>query len=234
MRTLTIALLSLLATPALAQTVVERPAEPRLPLTLGIDVQTQWHVDRSYRLFGTSRADAGAGLSAALQVAQLGRGRLDLGAGVQWSSETATWEQNNDARRSQVTPSLAAVLRWRVHRWFEPHLRVACDATRATLRLTTGDGVRYEDAVWVPGASAGAGFRLRTSPITMALGGRAFAGALIVEGGFHVGPPLSFDLQREAPADKKLAADRIPAAATSVGDLGRTEPYLRISFALLI
>jgi hypothetical protein len=237
MRTLTVALLSLLATPALAQTnVVSRPAEPRVPLTLSIDAERVWHVDRSYQLFGTRRSDVGGGVSAALEVGRFARGLLDLGAGVQWSSDTAIWEQDNEVQRELVTPSLAAALRWPVHRWFQPHLRVAGDLTHAKLRVAMGDGAVYADKRWVPGASAGAGFRLRTSAVQTALGGGkfGFAGAIIVEGGLHVGPPLSFDLERQAPADKKLAADLIPAAPTSVGGLGRTEPYLRISFALLL
>ena len=237
MRALTVALILLVAAPALAQTeTVSRPAELRVPLTLSIDTERQWHLDDSYRLFGTRRSELGGGLSAALEVKRFGRGRLDLGAGVQWSGDSATWEQDNDAHRELMTPSVGATLRWAAHRWFEPHLRVAGDLTRAMLRVQMADGAGYEDKHWVPGASAGAGFRLRTKAIATALGGGkfGFAGAFIVEGGFHVGPPLSFELHRQAPADEKLAADQIPAASISVGGLGRTEPYLRISFALLL
>jgi hypothetical protein len=237
MRALMVPLLSLLAAPVLAQpTVTAEPAPAHVPLTLSLDAHRAWHLDRSYRLFGTRRSDVEGGLSAALEVRRLGRGRLDLGAGVQWGSETGRWEQVNEARREQVTPSLAAVVRWPVHRWFEPHVRLAGDLTRARLRLTVSDGGVLEDRVWAPGASAGAGFRLRTGVITTALRGGTlgFAGALIVEGGYHLGAPLSFELGRQAPADKKVAADRIPAPGVPVGNLGRAEPYLRISFALLI
>jgi hypothetical protein len=236
-RTTTFALLSLLATSARAEpTVVSGPAEARLPLTLSIDAHRQWHVDQSYRLFGTRRSDVDPGLSASLEVARFARTRLDLGAGVQWSDDTATWEQTSQAERDQVTPSLSAALRWSVHRWFEPHLRVAGDVTRAKLKVTMSDGAVLEDALWAPGGSIGAGFRLRTGAVRTAprAGGLAIAGAFIVEGGVHVGSPLSFDLARPSPADKKLAADRIPAASVPVGSLGRTEPYLRLSFALLI
>jgi hypothetical protein len=238
MKTPIAALLSLLATPALAQTtLVEQPsAPPRLPLTLSVDAHRQWHLDRSYRLFGTQRSDVTGGISAALQVRRLAGGFLDLGAGIHWSSYNARWEQGNDAERDEVTPSLSAVLRWPVHRLIEPQVRVAGDLTRATLRLTMADGGVLEAGRWSPGASVGAGLRLRTPVVKTALGAGTvgFAGALIIEGGMHVGAPISFDLARQVPADKKLADDRIPAANVPVGDLGRTEPYLRISFALLI
>jgi hypothetical protein len=233
----TLALLSLLITaPALAQTTVTARPEPRAPFTLSIDTQRQWHRDQSYRLFGTRRSDLDQGLSATVEVGRVGRGLLDVGAGVQWSDATATWGGGNEAKRDQITPLLSAALRWPVHRWFQPHLRVAGDLTRAHLRLTTNEGGVFEDRLWSPGGSVGAGFRLTTGTLSTALrgGGLGFAAALVFEGGMHVGAPLSFDVARPTPADKKVAADQIPAASVPVGDLGRTEPYLRISLALSI
>lgn len=233
----TIVLLLLMATPALAQTTVSAPApEPKLPLTLSLDSQVQWHQDRSYRVLGTERASSDGGVTAALEVHRFGRGILDLGAGLRGGSDSSSSVAIGEADLMQLTPSLSAALRWRVRSWLQPQVRLAADLTWARLRLTTSDGGVLEDRAWSPGASAGAGLRLQTPTITTGPNGTGLglALALIVEGGMHVGAPLSFAVERPKPADSKLAADRIPAASVPVGDLGRVEPYLRISLALAL
>lgn len=233
----TIVFMLLFATPALAQPTVSAPApEPKLPLTLSVDSHLQWHQDRSYRLFGTDRTGAAGGLSAALEVRRLGRGILDLGAGLHGGGGSSRGGEIGETDLSLLTPSLSATLRWPVGRWLQPQVRVAADLTWARLRLTMGEGSVLEDRAWSPGASAGAGLRLQTPTMSTGLRGGTWglAVALIVEGGMHVGAPLSFQVARPKPADEKVAADRIPAASVPVGDLGRVEPYLRISLALAI
>jgi hypothetical protein len=237
MKCLALTLVLLAAAPALAEPGVSTRPELLLPVTVSLDVETQWHLDDSYRLFGTDRTPTHSGLSASLQAGRLAGGRLELGAGLHGNTSTAAFAGQNEAQLEERTPSLTALLRWSPYRWLEPHLRVAADLTRARLRLTVSNSATtLEDTVWSPGASAGAGLRLRTGTMTTALNGGRFgiAGALIIEGGFHLGVPYTFSASAPRPGDEKLANDRIPAASTPLGNLGRAQPYLRLSFALLI
>jgi hypothetical protein len=218
------------------ENVVAQPA-PRLPLQLSLDVDTAWHLDSSYRLFSADRSDASGGVSVALDVHRLARGTLAVGAGLHGGSDDASLYQGDlQATLDVSTPSLFATLRWPVRRWLQPHVRLAVDGTWGKLVITPGDGNALVGHAFSPGGSAGAGFSLRTGTLTTALRGGTLglAGAFIVEGGFHLGAPLNFDLTRQRPADDKLANDRLPAGSTGVGDLGRSQPYLRLSFALLI
>lgn len=236
MKILALSLLTFTAAPALAQSAVATETAPRLPYTVSADAETQWHLDRSYRLFGTSRSDSVGGISASVQVGRLAGGTLEVGAGYHSNNTNGVWAGQNEARLEEKTPSLSALLRWSPHRWLEPHVRLSADITRAQLRLTLGNGRILEDQQWAPAGSAGAGLRLRTGTLTTGLGGGKLgvAGAIIIEGGFRVGAPYSFDVATPAPADEKVAGDRIPAASTQVGNLERMQPYLRLSFALLI
>jgi hypothetical protein len=219
-----------------AETVVAQPA-PALPFQLSLDAETVWHLDRGYRVFSSDRSDAGGGYSAALDVARVARGTLAVGAGLQGGgAEQGLYQGQLRAKLDLLTPAIFATLRWPVHRWFQPHLRVAADGTWAKLSLTPADGQTLSGRDFSPGASAGLGFSLRTSALRTAIrnGTVGLAAALIFEGGFHVGAPLGFEVTRNRPTDDKLANDRLPAGSTAVGDLGRSQPYLRISFALLI
>jgi hypothetical protein len=218
------------------EAVVTRP-EPRVPLQLGLDFDTTWHLDSSYRVLSSDRATGSGGASLALDVHRLGHGTLALGAGIHGSSDAADLYGGQLAAKLELsTPSLFATVRWPVRPWLQPHVRVAVDGTWATLSLTSNNGDALVGHAFSPGASAGAGFSLRTGTLTTSLQGGTLglAGALIVEGGFHLGAPLGFDVAHQAPADAKLAGDRLPASSTAVGDLGRSQPYLRISLALLL
>ena len=234
---LALPLVLLAAGPALAEPRISTRPEPQLLVTVSLDVETQWHLDRSYRLLGTDRTPTHSGLSASLQAGRLAGGRLELGAGFHGNTSTGPFAGQNEAQLEERTPSLSALLRWSPYRWLEPHLRVAADLTRAKLRLAmSNSATTLEDTAWSPGGSAGVGLRLRTGTLSTALnGGRlGIAGAVIIEGGFHLGLPYAFDVSSPKPSDEKLANDRIPAGSTPLGDLGRAQPYLRLSFALLI
>jgi hypothetical protein len=237
MKALELALtLSLLAAaPALAQPTVATKVEPKVPITFSIDAETRWRLDRGYRVLGTDRADSVGGVSLSVQVRRLAGGMLEVGAGYHTNTSSGTWAGENLIKLEERTPSLSALLRWSPRRWLEPHVRLAADVTQAKLRLTL-PARALEDELWSPGGSAGAGLRLRTPALTTGLAGGklGIAAALIIEGGFRVGAPLSFDVAPPAPADQKVADDLTPASRTSLGDLGRAQPYLRLSFALLI
>jgi hypothetical protein len=224
------------AAPASAQpTVQAQPEAPRLPLTFSVDMHRQWHLDRGYRLFSGDRSNGDGGVSVLYDVRRLGSGTLSLGAGLHGNDLTGTVASAHEADLGLLTASLSALLRFSPYRWLEPHVRLAGDLTRGDFGFTTSEGIKFSDHALSPGASLGAGLRLRTGTITTALGkGLGLAGALIVEGGFHYGAPLSFDLSPPRPSDEKVASDRIPSSPVSIGSLGTSQPYLRISFALLL
>jgi hypothetical protein len=223
--------LALAATASAQPTLIAQP-DLRHPLTLSVDVEPQWQRDRSYDHF--KHDDPDRGVSALLEVARLARGTLSLGAGLHGNDLANGGPAAPDI--GFLVPSVSALLRWSPHRWIEPHVRLSADLTHAHLTLDLRDGNIYEDSRWSAGGSAGAGLRLRTGTLATALnGGRlGLTGALIVEGGVHLGQPLSFEVTRRTPADARIAADRLPASSTRIGDLGRSHAYLRISFALLL
>jgi hypothetical protein len=235
MKRLVLVLLMTSATARVAE-VAATPASDHVPLLLSLDAETVWHLDPSYRLFSSDRSDTGGGASFRYDVRRLLRGTLAIGAGLHGSSNSTRVLEGQNAELSIFTPSLSAVMHWPVHRWLEPELRVAVDASWTKMSLSTIDGASLSGRAFSPGASAGAGLILRTSSLATALRGGTLglAGAFIIEGGFHVGTPLDFDLARSRPADDKLANDQLPTGSTAIGTLGRSQPYLRLSFALLI
>lgn len=237
------------AAPAWAQppAVADATDPRRVPLSLSLDAHVPFHLDDDYRLFSRDRGDGGGGVSAVLDVVRMGRGVLAAGIGVHGDSNRADWggdapstdgftTRQQEAHLQLTTLSATALLRWPVRWWLEPHVRLAVDSTWSKLTVTMNQGSALDDKAWSPGASAGAGLRIRSAAMTTSLrGGRlGLAAALMIEGGFHLGSPLSFSLTPTRPADDKLAGDQIPGPAVPVGDLGRSHPYLRISLALLI
>lgn len=231
--------------------VVGASAEPRVPLQLAVDLDTLWRLDHGYRLFSTSRTASAAGVSAAYDVSRLGaRGTLALVAGWQSeSSETGGGAVAGDDPRGGAAvasgpthasfgadvASVGAVLRYRVLPWFEPHARVAVGGAWGDVAVTLSDGTRWSGHAWSPQASAGAGFRLRTTAARLGnLPGKpALAGAVAAEGGFIAGAPMSFSVRPPAPADAKVARDQIALAPVDIGKLDRSHPYLRLTLALL-
>jgi hypothetical protein len=214
-----------------AEVVVAQPAPRRTPLALSLDIDTQWRRDPSYRLFSGERGDTNGGLSATWDLRRLARGTLVVGAGWSGGSNHSTPTGAQHATLSVSSPSLSAALRWSPSRWLEPHVRLALDLSHGQLGLTAGEGSAYQGSAWSPGAALGAGLRLRTGAQPLGRGTLGIGVALGIEGGFHLGMPMKFDVTRQRPAGQ---ADLIPAQATPVGDLGRSHPYLRVSLTLLI
>jgi hypothetical protein len=237
------------ASAAPTTSIVDDAPPPAVPLWLAIDFDTLWRRDSGYALFSSSHTDSAVGLSLGYDLARLGsRGTLAVVAG--WQSEStetnryvagpqsaagATFAAVQDASFHADIFSLGAVARWRLLSWLEPHARVALGAASGSMSLTLSDGTSFSGHAWSPQVSAGAGFRLRSS--AMRLQGLpskpAFAVAATAEGGLIVGAPMAFSLHAPTPADADEAKDRIPTGAIDVGNLGRTQPYLRLSIALL-
>jgi hypothetical protein len=235
-RTTLLPLLSVLAAaPALAQPTVEAgPTAPRVPFTFSLDSQVQWHLDRSYRLFGTDRSDVDVGLTAAVEVDGWPRapGRGDRHPRQQ-PHRRLRGDQRGQARAGH--PSAVGAMRWPVGRWFEPQVRVAADLTWAKLRLTTTARAGAEDRVWSPAAAPARVPAAHTGHHHRAARGVAGAGGGVDRRGRPArGRAAVVRRGATGAADEKLANDRIPAASVPVGDLGRVEPYLRISLALSI
>jgi hypothetical protein len=136
------------------------------------------------------------------------------------------------------TFSGAAIARYALVSWIEPHVRVGFDASRASAQLSQGftsdlsAAGTLSGSDWSSGATVGAGFRVRTQPLLQVISGRGIAFAAAVEGGVHAGTPFDLALAPPAPSDEDVAADRIPVAGANLGELSRLYPYLRLSFAL--
>jgi hypothetical protein len=203
-------------------------------VTASLDLETSWRLDQGYRLLSSSRTASKAGVSLSYDVTRAtGAPRLALGLGYQGESSNGNWVNGRGIGLDVASGSLSAALRWPILAWLEPQLRVAADLTRAHLSIESRESALV-DSAWSAGASAGAGVRLRTGTarIVSMPGNGLFALAGIIEGGFHVGQPLSFAAGRQAPP-ATTPDDRISAAPVMLGSLGRSYPYLRLSVALV-
>ena len=223
------------ATPATPTTVSAQDEEPRAPpYTLAFDVATIWRQDAGYRLFSDSDRDAAAGLSLARDLVRVGsRGVISAAAGWQAESLDNVWNGNNEASLDVHTFYGAGRLRWPVHRWVEPQIEIAGGAARGEAKLSLSPNGSFAGEDWSFLARAGAGIRFRTGTTNLrTLPLRGLALSLLVEGGYQVGTPLVLDVRAPAPSDEKVAKDLIPSDPTKLGDLGRSYPYLRWSFAL--
>ena len=228
-----LAVLALVPAAAAAPPELTAAPPPRLPVALSLDLETTWRLDQGYRLFSSSRTASKTGVSLSYDVTRAaGAPLLALGVGYHGESSNGDWA-NGRVGLDVASGSLSAALRWPVLSWLEPQLRVAADLTRARFWIESREAALV-DSAWSAGASAGAGLRLRTGTARIAaMPGRArFALAGIIEGGFHVGQPLSFAARRQATVTTPTD-DRISAAPVTLGSLGRSYPYLRLSLALV-
>jgi hypothetical protein len=237
--------------PAASDLTLPGEPPPSVSFALALEIQTEWQIDTAHRLFSRKRADTGGGVSLSYDVARPSdRTALALSLAYHQRDTTSGWAFRDgdaagtpgssvaaapDATLDTNTLSLGAALRWSLAPWFEPHLRVAVDGTHADITLQTPDGGPLDGEAWSAGASAGAGFRLRTraSRLRTLPGDPALAVALVAEGGFHFGLPLPVEVAPRRPPDEKVASDLIPSGAIRLGELGRSFPYLRVSAALL-
>src|SRR4051794_39103321 len=125
-------------TPVRAQAVTEAA---RTPLTLSLDLQTQWRLDPSYRLFSATRDAGSTGLSLSYDVWRRGRSVLAIGLGYQGDSATAVaggggdvfdetnFAPSNRASLDTQTVGLSVLARWSVRSWLEPLVRASVDGT---------------------------------------------------------------------------------------------------------
>lgn len=245
MKTTGAVLMVLLAVSGVARAQGEEAAvsAPQTPFSLSLDLQTQWRQDESYRLLSRFRDESSSGFSLSYDVVRRSRGALVLGVGYQSgtsqaiASGGAVFDKESSGRSSDVrlemqSLALSAAWRWSLRPWLEPLLKVAVDGTWSRFSIGTVGDAAFSDHAWAPGASVGAGLRLRTSPASLFIAARhGFGAAVAVEGGYHLGGSLSYALS--PPTNGIAAGDRIPVARTPIGDLGRSFPYLRLSFALL-
>jgi hypothetical protein len=246
-RALIVSLLLAAAPVARAQPESTAVATAPTPFSLGLDLHTQWHLDRSHQLFSEDRATGATGLTLAYDLASFAGGTLALAAGWQhegdqrrWASATPEKGDGASATLGELasldldTLSVSAIVRWSLTSWLEPLVRVAADGTWAAATLRLDDRTSFESAAFSPGGSAGAGLRLRTPSTRVGLPGRPlFAAAATVEAGFHAGAALSFNAHPRPTSDEKKAADQIPIGDTALGSLDQAEPYLRVSLAVL-
>jgi hypothetical protein len=250
-----LALTLTLASPAAraAEGVVAAPTPEPTPISLGFDILTHWRLDRGHQLFSDSRSAGAVGLTVSYDVAAFAGGTFALAAGWQHENDSRRWASLTpdktvagapapnagvvQGERSELnldTLAVSAIFRWSVQPWLEPLVRLAADATWGKATLQFPGPVTFDGHAFSPGASAGAGLRLRTSTTRIGLPGHPLvAAAATVEGGFHLGSPLTFDLRPPPPRNEKEAADQIPIAGAHIGSLGQSEPYLRVTLAIV-
>jgi hypothetical protein len=212
--------------------VSARPAEPissprplklRYPLSVQLDVMPVWQMSNGYDLFSTNDIATRIGLSAGYDVLDAAP-KTPLGVEIGWSTEShgagVLFRGFNTAFSAHNFHG-GLKLRHQVLPFLAPHVSLLAGAARmeTSFEVTSVDGVRaFETVKWTPFAMLGVGLAA-LAPVD----NRVAFGAS-VEAGYSISGsmPLRFD--------PREANGALPGAHASMGDYGRSGPYLRFGF----
>jgi hypothetical protein len=218
---------------------VTRPAEEKreifswneLPLGVVGDGRTLWPQQSGTRRVGKDGLRSG-GVSVSYDVYKLMNkvmARVDLGWAEASNTNASTYSTDEEKLRSNlVTLGLSA--RYHVFRWLAPYARVAGGV--GWDKVTVGGGAgQWQDKHTFAHGSVGGGIFLRSPGLTPWANHPSFGVAAMggVEGGYFLAPSSSLALKASSDPDIK---NPIPTASVPLGEMGRSAPYLRITFGL--
>lgn len=203
----------------------------RSPWSASVEIGPAWHVDVSHQTFraGTTAPPVG-GLNFGRDLVHLGS-RLTLGAELGWRTESSSGyvRQAFDTRLATQQLQLAVSLRVELTSWFTPYARVAGGASYLDASITDDSNTSLTATAWTPYGSAGAGVLLTGGRWFDGIGLHTLRVALAVEGGYQLAMPATLMASTPAPANERLAADRIATRSVSLGTLDPSAAYLRFS-----
>ena len=197
-------------------------------IAIGLALEQDWNLDQGYDLFGEDEVAPRIALWFAHDLLALGErtilaGEIGVGSGRDTTSgEFDGMETTLRNTRLQV----AAYLRHLIWPVFQPHLRLAGHVAFVEAELDFGDEKYADDGV-SGGGSLGAGFTVGTPTRLFENHQGEFASlsiGVLLEGGYLLASPVSFDLVADEPAD------RIEVRTASLGELALSGPYFRSSF----
>jgi len=151
--------------------------------------------------------------------------RLDLGF-TRASSES---HQSGSSLREELETDLyqlGASLRYHLLPWLAPYARLSGGLGRDKLAV----GI-MKDRQWFGQGAAGAGVLLRSPSLRLWQGRFAPAFGLMgtLEGGYALASGSDFAVRASLPSSSE---NPIPATEVALGHVGRSAPYLRVSFGL--
>lgn len=213
---------------------------PRLswnPLHFGVafESQTTWLQDSAARRIVGKGAPTALGLSLhydALRPSPNLTVKLDLA----WTTHASSSIQLDNASYTEDYDSslltFGISLRYQVFHWLAPYARVA--GGMGWDKLSVGDGSHnLEDEHKFGHAAAGGGIFVRSPGLCLRPSSASYCPALLgnVEGGYMVGTSSTLSVHA-SPASGVSAP--IPTEAVSLGEIGRSAPYLRVSVGIAL
>ncbi len=216
------------AQPAAAPVPVVR-GNAGAPFGLGFTLERRWYADAGYDVFAGDDVSSRVGLWLSYDVLSL-EPDVIVAAELGFSSESD--ESDNllggqlDSQLEAYSPHAGAQIRWVLSAWMQPHLRLNAGVTIWETQLRV-QGTEFANDGVAPFGSATAGLLVRT-PTRMFENSRGRLASLgfgvLLEGGYGVEAPWTMDVERPGPD-----GNDIELAESSLGDLGRSGPFVRAS-----
>lgn len=202
-----------------------------LPLSIGVEGRTTWPQQSGTRRLVGHKSATASGFSVSYDVLKLMEkltARVDLGWTSGRDTNVSSWSSDEEELRTRLA-TMGLSLRFHLFQWLAPYARVA--GGFGWDKLTVGGSAgTWRDKQSFAHGSAGGGLCLRTPSLSfwpqypwLGLGL-----TLNIEGGYFVAPDARFSLKASSPNIDKP----IPSNAVSIGTMGRSAPYLRITFGL--
>jgi hypothetical protein len=226
----------LTARPAAQLTVPQGPVTSWEPLRfeVALETRTNWLLDDSAKRLAGKRAPTGAGLSLQADVLRPNdkiAARLDLG----WVTTSTTTTQDNSMLTEKLDTnsiSLGLSARYNLLRWLAPYARLAGGVGWDKITVGDGTGDLHDRRVFGQG-SVGAGLSLRSVGLHFWQSPSSRSAPLVgvmgqIEGGYALATGSDIALQ-SSPAS---GANTIPTSPVTLGHVGRSAPYLRVSFGI--
>ena len=220
--------------PAAQLTVPEGPVASWDPFRfqVGLESRTSWLLDDgAKKLAGTHSTPAG-GLSLQADVFRPNdqiAARLDLS----WVTSTANNYQDGYGISQRLVSnvlSFGVSLRYNLLSWMGPYARLAGGIGWDKLTVGSGTTSLHDRQIFGQG-SAGAGLSLRSPGLRFSQSAWSPSVGIMgqIEGGFAVASGSDFNLQ-SSPSGSEPSA--IPTTAVTIGHVGRSAPYLRVSLGI--
>jgi hypothetical protein len=204
------------------------------PLRFGIaaEIRTLWPQNSATRrLVGKDDPNSGgvAISGDVLRPSDKLRAVVDLGWNLMNNTNANTWSPDQQKLRTHLV-TMGLSLRYFVRPWLAPYARVAGGLGWDKVSVESGSETFQDKHLFTHGA-AGGGVYLRSPGLRIASKYPGFSTAVMgsIEGGYFLAP--SSDVSLKASSDPQIK-NPISSPSVPIGTMGRSAPYLRVTFGL--